>query len=777
MRKWVPLLAISLSTFMLLLDVTIVSVAVPSMASALHSSFSALQWTVDLYVLVLAALLMAIGSASDLVGRRRMFLAGLIVFALSSLACGLAPSIGFLIAARGVQGAGGSAMLATNAALIGGHYSGKDRGFAFGVWGAVMGAASAVGPILGGLLTEHISWRSIFLVNLPVAAVAIVLGLRTLAESRNHGKSAVDVPGTVTFTATVTLIVYGLIEASDKSWGDTATVAAFIAAAVFLAAFLLIERSRPRPIMDLALFRRPSFSTLMVGGLTLHVAAFGNLIYVSLWAQSVLGLDAVKAGLMLTPLAGLAFVTAWLAGKYLEHLGPQYLIGIGLILVSVGAFVNARITADSSWTVLMPGFCIAGVGVGFSSPVLASATLSAAPPDRAGMATGAINTFRQLGFTLAVPVFATVIAGGTEHVLSGSGLFADPSAASTELTGGRAAQLVATAPAASRTLIAHALHDAYANGLQRAFLISGVVSVLAGIAVLALVRVHTPQFQAPAPKPVKTAAADRFTLDLAAIPVVKRRSHLPVVADPSHGARVAAVDRNGEGLRTAVDKLVMCTHPTSDVMPESPIVTCDNTDTQLLIAQTTAPPQPAPPRSVPEPAAGLPAAAAALERSVRRPMAEPSTPQALQCSGRRPDGEPCKAWWVCAAHGGCAPQIKAKATRAIAERKAEKLPAGISDYEPVTDPLAELQRLAGQALRWLDVLEGIVAESQRIRYTTQAEQIDGRIVLLERAMDRAGKFLADLARLNIDERMTKLSEGQARLVNESASFPGAALSL
>ncbi|MBR7831888.1 MFS transporter [Actinospica durhamensis] len=506
MRKWLPLLTISLSTFMLLLDVTIVSVALPTMTSALNSSFSALQWTVDLYVLVLASLLMAIGSASDLWGRRRTFLVGLIVFAVSSLVCGLAPDTGVLIAARAVQGVGGSAMLATNGALIGSNYSGKDRGVAFGVWGAVMGAASAVGPILGGLLTEHISWRSIFLVNLPVAAIAIVLGMRTLNETRNPNRTRVDLPGTLTFTAGVTAVVYGLIEAGDKSWGDTATVTAFAAAAVCLIAFVLVERSRPNPMLDLSLFRRPSFSALMAGGLFLHVAAFGNLIYVSLWAQTVLGMDAVKAGLVLTPLAGLAFVTAWLAGKYLEHrVSPQHLIGVGLILVGAGAAANARIGADSSWTVLLPGFLVAGVGVGFSSPVLASAALGAAPPQRAGMATGAINTFRQLGFALAVPVFATVITGGTEHVLSDSGLFPDASAASTQLTAGQAGRLVAAAPSAGRAAVAHALHDAYATGLQRVFLISAVIGVLAGVGVLALVR-NPAEAPVPASAPARAVA-------------------------------------------------------------------------------------------------------------------------------------------------------------------------------------------------------------------------------------------------------------------------------
>jgi EmrB/QacA subfamily drug resistance transporter len=488
MRKWLPLLTISLSTFMLLVDVTIVSVAVPSMAHALNSSFSALQWTIDIYVLVLSALLMAAGSASDRLGRRRIFLIGLAVFALSSLACGLAPNTGFLIAARGVQGVGAAAMFATNAALLGTTYTGRDRGVAFGVWGAVNGAAAAVGPILGGLLTEHISWRAIFLVNLPVAVIAFLLGVKVVTESKNTEKVGIDLPGIISFTLVSTLVVYGLIEAGDKGWGDNVTVGAFIGAAVALVVFVLVERTRREPMLDLALFRRPSFSALMLGGLVLTGAAFGNLVYVSLWAQSVLNMDPVKAGLVLTPLAGISFFAAALGGRLLHNIPPQYSIGVGLLLVGVGTLLDMMVSGTSSWTALLAGLCVTGFGTGLASPVLASAALTTAPPSRAGMASGAMNTFRQLGFALAVPVFATVLADSAKSVIKNSGQFPDPGAASVQLTGGRAGALIGAAPAQVRGLVVHTLRDAYANGLDRIFLVSGIVALVAGTAVLLLVR-------------------------------------------------------------------------------------------------------------------------------------------------------------------------------------------------------------------------------------------------------------------------------------------------
>lgn len=496
MRKWLPLVPILLSTFMLLLDVTIVSVALPAMATALDTSFAALQWTMDLYVLVLASFLLAAGSVSDRLGRRYAFLLGLVIFTVASLAAGLAPTSGVLIAARGVQGLGAAAMLATNAALIHANYQGRDRGTAFGVWGGVMGASAAAGPIIGGLLIDYVSWRAIFLVNLPVAIVAIVLAVRTLPESRSPVRSPLDLPGTVTFTAAVTLFVYGLIEAGSRGWGDVVTVAAFGAAAVLLVAFVVVELRSRAPMLDLALFRRPSFTALMVGGAVLQGAAFGYVISLSLWAQSLLGMSAIEAGLVLTPLAGAAFVVSVLVGRLLHDAPPQYLIGNGLLLVGDGVLLATAIDAESDWRVLMPGLLLAGIGVGLASPILASATLAAVPPARSGMANGAINTFRQLGFAFAVPLAATILAGGAQSVFGAGRLFGDPAEASVQLTGGRAQELIAATPV-PQDVVVRTLHDAFATGLDRVFVVSGVIALVAGVMVLALVRPEA----APTPAP------------------------------------------------------------------------------------------------------------------------------------------------------------------------------------------------------------------------------------------------------------------------------------
>lgn len=496
MRKWLPLLAVSLSTFMLLVDLTIVSIAAPALAEELHSSFSALQWTVDVYVLVLAALLMAAGSLSDRLGHRRVFVAGLVVFALASLACGLAPNTGVLVAARGVQGLGAAAMYATNAALLAAAYAGRDRSVAFGVWGAANGAAAAAGPILGGVLTEHVGWRSIFFVNLPVAVVAVALARIGVPGGRGSATGRLDVPGVAGFTLAATLAVYGLIRAGDAGWSDPGTVGVLAGAVVAAGAFLLLERHRADPMLDLRLFRRPAFAVLMFGAAALTASAFANLVFVSLWAQSVLGLGAMSAGLVLAPLAAVAFVVAGAGGRLLHAVPPRHTIGWGLLLVAAGTALCTLAGPDSGWPALVPGLCVSGVGVGLCTPALASATLAVVPPQRAGMASGASNTFRQLGYALALPVLATVVTGQARHVLAGSG----GDGAAERLTGGGYRELLGEAPAA-------VLRAAYVAGLDRIFLLSAALAAVGGVTVLLVLRPQAPVAAAPVREPVAAGAA------------------------------------------------------------------------------------------------------------------------------------------------------------------------------------------------------------------------------------------------------------------------------
>ena len=274
MRKWLPLVAICTGTFMLLIDVTIVNVALPDIATDLSTTFTQLQWVVDVYALALAALVLGAGSLADLYGRRKLYLIGLVLFALASLACGLAPDAGFLIAARGIQGIGGAIMFATTIALINTSYKGRDRGTAFGVWGAVVGASAALGPILGGALTE-LSWRWIFFVNLPVCVVAVALTLTAVQEARQPGAPRPDVPGIALFTLGAGAVVFGLVRAAADGWGRADAWGPIAGGLVVLALWVPVELRRPTPMLDVRLFRSRS-SGIMLGALVLNGAAFAD---------------------------------------------------------------------------------------------------------------------------------------------------------------------------------------------------------------------------------------------------------------------------------------------------------------------------------------------------------------------------------------------------------------------------------------------------------------------------------------------------------------------
>ncbi len=478
--KWGPLLAICLGTFMLLVDVTIVSVALPSMAVELHASFSSLQWVVDAYAVALAALLLVAGSIADRFGRRKLYAIGLALFAVASLCCGLAPTAWLLITARIVQGVGAAAMFSTNTALLSVTYSGRDRGIAFGVWGAVNSAAAAIAPVFGGFLTQTFGWRSIFLVNLPIAAVALVLTWRVLAESRGN-RARIDWQGGVTVTAFAALATFGLIYGGDHGWADPITLVSFAVAAGSLVAFVLIERRTATPLLDLSLLRRISFATLMFAAMVLTAAAFTPAVYLSLWLQSVLGLDALRAGLVLAPMAIVGFVVSILIGRHMHRIPPQWPLGIGLILIGAGALARTFLTAESGWLALLPGLMVTGVGVGLASPVLVAAALGSAPPERAGMAGGAVNTFRQLGYALGIAVLGSVL---TARIADS---FAGHPAAATAVTEGKAGQLVAATPPAARSGVDQLVHAAFASGLDHIQLIAGIVGIVGGVLVLILV--------------------------------------------------------------------------------------------------------------------------------------------------------------------------------------------------------------------------------------------------------------------------------------------------
>ncbi|CAM5392639.1 MFS transporter [Streptomyces fumanus] len=473
MRAWGPLTAVCLGTFMLLLDVTIAVVALPDMARGLDASLSDLQWVMDGYALALAALLLGAGAAADVLGRRRTHVAGVALFAVASLLCGLAAGPGMLVAARALQGVGAAAMFATTLPLLGSVYQGRRRSVALGVWGAVSGVAAAVGPVLGGLLTDGPGWRWIFWVNLPVSVVAVWLTLRVVPESRGAAGRRVDWPGTAAFAAFAGTVTYGAVRAGSHGWTEAGTVASFAGAVLALGAFVAVERRSADPLLDPRLFARPAFSAVMLGALAFNAGAFALLAYTSIWLQTLLGMSPVRGGLVFLWLSLASFAVAAAGGRLLHGVPARFTIGGGLLLIGVGQFCMASLDASSTASALVPGLLLVGVGTGLAAPGIAGAALAAVPPERAGMAGGAVNTFRQLGYALGIAVFGTVLTSSMEDRL--------PHDAAHALAGGAAGALRGTFPE-------QALRAAFASGLNAAAVTAGAVAALAGVLVLALAK-------------------------------------------------------------------------------------------------------------------------------------------------------------------------------------------------------------------------------------------------------------------------------------------------
>jgi EmrB/QacA subfamily drug resistance transporter len=465
---------------MLLVDVSIVNVALPSMALDLGASFSGLQWVVDIYALALAALLLIVGSVSDVVGRRRTYLAGLAVFVAASLACGLAPSQGALVTARAVQGVGAAGMFATTIALINAAYDGRARAVAFGIWGATNGAAAAAGPIVGGLLTQGLSWRWVFFVNVPIGLVAIAVARRALTEPQRRGeRRSIDWAGGASFTVAAATITAALVRANEEGWTSARTLGLVAVGAVALTAFVAIEARSSAPLLHLALLRRGPLAGILVAAVLYSAAAFGALVYASIWLQTVLGLGAIAAGMVTLPLSVLAFAVSATAGRFLHDLPPRAVLGGGLALIGLGDLLQLGLGGGSGWARLLAGLAVVGVGVGAMSPVLASAAMAAVPQERTGMAAGAVNTARQLGFALGIAVFGAVFSSSIADRLTTE---------SHTVASGGAQAVVVHAPAGTRAQLDAAIHAAVGSALGTTFLVAGLVGVIGAVLVVVLMR-------------------------------------------------------------------------------------------------------------------------------------------------------------------------------------------------------------------------------------------------------------------------------------------------
>ncbi len=409
-RKWWTLVAVCTATFMLLLDITVVNVALPSIQRSLHSSFSDLQWVVDAYSLTLAAFLLTAGVLGDMFGRRAIFAIGLVIFSVSSLVCGLASSSTMLNLSRAVQGVGGAVMFATSVALIASAFEGRERGTAFGIYGAVLGGAVAIGPLVGGALTSSVGWRWIFFVNVPVGVVAVAITLAKVAESREPNTRRIDWIGFASLSGALFMLVLALVRGNYDGWTSPLILGLLVGSGALLVVFLVAEWRVQDPMLDLTLFRRPAMCGVSVAAFTLAGSIFALFLYITLYVQDDLGYGPLAAGVRFLPITMMAFVVAPFAGKLTVRLQSRYLLGTGLLLVTGGLLLMATTSSTSGWTQLLPGFFVAGAGIGLVNPVLASASVSVVPYQRSGMASGANSTFRQIGIATGIAALGAIFA-------------------------------------------------------------------------------------------------------------------------------------------------------------------------------------------------------------------------------------------------------------------------------------------------------------------------------------------------------------------------------
>jgi EmrB/QacA subfamily drug resistance transporter len=410
-RKWWTLGAVAFGLFMIMLDNTVVNVALPSIARDLGVGLSELEWIVTGYALTFASLMLTGGKLADLLGRRLIFIVGLAIFTVSSLVCGLASSGEMLIGARVVQGAGAALMNPATLSIIAATFPPRQRGTAIGIWAGTSALALAIGPLVGGLLTEHISWNWIFFVNVPIGVIAIVASLLLIPESRDQSaEQRLDLPGLVTSGLGLFAVTYGLIEGNSHGWGSARIVGAFVAAAVLLVAFVLLERHQRIPMLDLALFQNGTFVGANLAVLLVALAMFGVFFFISLYMQGILGYSAVQAGAAFLPLTVLIVFVAPIAGRLSDRFGSRWLITTGMLLLAVQLLYFSTLGVQETYWALLPGMFLGGFGMALVMTPSAAAAVRALPVDKSGVGSAVLNAFRQVGGSVGIALMGAIMA-------------------------------------------------------------------------------------------------------------------------------------------------------------------------------------------------------------------------------------------------------------------------------------------------------------------------------------------------------------------------------
>jgi EmrB/QacA subfamily drug resistance transporter len=428
-RRWWTLAAMCFALFMIMLDNTVVNVALPSIQDDLGASLPGLEWTVNIYTLTFAVLLVTGGRLGDILGRRRMFLFGVVVFALSSAAIGLAPDQGWLVAGRAVQGVGAAFMMPATLSIITVSFPPEERGKAIGTWAGVSALALAIGPVVGGALAEYVSWRAIFFLNLPVAVGAVTVTLFAARESRDETtRHTIDWPGIVALSTGLTALVLALVEGNSWGWGSAEIIALLVTAASGLAAFALLEPRVREPMVDFSLFRS---STFLGANLVAFIVTFSMLamfFFLALYMQNMLGYSAVEAGVRFLPSTLMIVLVAPLAGRLSDRVGPRPLMVTGLSLTAFSLFLLTRIDVGTGYGLLLPAFMIMGVGIALVMSPMSTAAMNSVPPEKSGVGSGILSMSRMVGGTFGVAaigaLFQHLARNELSHELAGTGITA-----------------------------------------------------------------------------------------------------------------------------------------------------------------------------------------------------------------------------------------------------------------------------------------------------------------------------------------------------------------
>ncbi len=494
-RKWWTLIAVSAATFMLLLDITVVNTALPAIREDLDSSFTDLQWVIDAYALSLAALVLTAGSLADRLGRRRVFAAGLLIFSVASALCALAPDPTFLNLARALQGVGGAVMFAVSLALIAQEFpAGRERGTAMGVYGATIGVAVAIGPLVGGALTDSLGWQSVFYLNVPVGLATLAVTYLRLRETRDPNATRVDWIGVTTFSSALFLLVLALVRGNDEGWGSTVILSLFAGSAVLLAVFLFSQTRVREPMLSLGLFKRPAFAGVQLAAFAISGSMFALFLYLTLYLQNYLGYSPLEAGLRYLPITLASFVVAPISGALLSRIPARVMLSVGLAGAGAGLLLMSGLNSGSEWTALLGGFLVAGAGIGLLNPVIADVAVSVVPNEQSGMASGINDTFRQVGIAVGIAAWGAVFVGrGADKV---SELAAGTPAAAGDrprelveaASSGSLDQVLTGVPPGAHDLVANAAREGFLAGLNEVLLLGAVLAFAGAVAAALLVR-------------------------------------------------------------------------------------------------------------------------------------------------------------------------------------------------------------------------------------------------------------------------------------------------